>query len=66
MNTQRMGASSELYDQWSAPLELKIRNIRAEVLETIMYGCVTWSPCACHDDTLRQAHHSFLTRCIGW
>ena len=31
-----------------------------------MYGCVTWSPRACHYDTLRRAYHSFLTRCIGW
>ena len=54
-----------LYDRSSAPLELKIRMLRAEVLETMLYGCVTWSPCACHYDTLRQAHHRFLTRCIG-
>ena len=56
----------ELYDRPSAPLELKIRMLRAEVLETMLYGCVTWSPRACHDDTLRRAHHRFLTRCIGW
>ena len=31
----------ELYGQPSAPLELKLRMLRAEVLETIMYGCVT-------------------------
>ena len=55
----------ELYDRPSAPLELKIRMLRAEVLETMLYGCVTWSPCACHYDTLRRAHHRFLTRCIG-
>ena len=30
------------------------------------YGCVTWRPRACHYDTLRRAHHRFLTRCIGW
>ena len=30
----------ELYDRPSAPLELKIRMLRAEVLETMMYGCV--------------------------
>ena len=42
----------ELYDQPSAPLELKIRMLRAEVLEAILYGCVTWSPRACHSDTL--------------
>ena len=34
----------ELYDRPSAPLELKIRMLRAEVLETMLYGCVTWSP----------------------
>ena len=40
--------------------------LRAEVLETMLYGCVTWSPRACHHDTLRRAHHRFLTRCIRW
>ena len=56
----------ELYDRPSAPLELKIRMLRAEVLETMLYGCVTWSPRACHYDTLHRVHHRFLTRCIGW
>ena len=56
----------ELYDRPSAPLELKIRMLRAEVLETMLYGCVTWSPRAYHYDTLRRAHQRFLTRCIGW
>ena len=56
----------ELYDRPSAPLELKIRMLRVEVLETILYGCVTLSPRACHYDTLRRAHHRFLTHCIGW
>ena len=56
----------ELYDRPSAPLELKIRMLRAEVLETMPYGCVTWSPRACHYATLRRAHHRLLTRCIGW
>ena len=56
----------ELYDRPSAPFELKIRMLTAEVLETMLYGCVTWSPRACHYDSLRRAHHRFLTRCIGW
>ena len=56
----------ELYDRPSAPLELKVRMLRAEVLETMLYGCVTWSPRACPYDTLRRAHHRFFTRCIGW
>ena len=53
------------YDRPSAPLELKTRVLRAEVLETILYGCVTRSSRACHYNTLHQAHRSFLTRCIG-
>ena len=56
----------ELYDRPSAPLELKIRILRAEVVETMLYGYVPWSPRACHYDTLGRAHHRFLTRCIGW
>ena len=31
----------ELYGRLSAPLELKIRMLRAEVLERMLYGCVT-------------------------
>ena len=56
----------ELYDRPSALVELKLRMLRAEVLEAMMYGCVTWSPRACHYDTLRRGQHRFLTRCIGW
>ena len=56
----------ERYDRPSAPLELKILMLGVEVIEAVLYGCVTWSPHACHYDTLRQAHHSFLTRCIRW
>ena len=56
----------KLYDRPSAPLELKIRMLRAKVLATMLYGCVTLSPRAWHYDTLRRAHHRFLTRCIGW
>ena len=57
---------SNLYNRPSAPLELETQMLRAEVLETMLYGCVTLSPRACHYDTLRRAHHSFLTRCIRW
>ena len=40
--------------------------LRAEVLKTILYDCVTWSLRACHHDRPRRAHHRLLTRCIGW
>ena len=56
----------ELYTRPSAPLELKIRMLRVEVLKTMLYGCVTWSPRACYYGSLHRAHHRFLTRCIGW
>ena len=56
----------ELYDRPSAPLGLKLLMLRAEILETMLYGYVTRSPRGCHYDTLRRAHHRFLTRCIGW
>ena len=55
------------FDRPNAPLELKIRMQRANVLETMLFGCVTWSPCACHYDMLRRALHIvLLTRFIGW
>ena len=54
----------QLYDRPNAPLELKIRMLRAEVLEAMLYGRVTWSPCACDYNTMRRAHHRFLTHCI--
>ena len=44
----------------------EVHPLRAEVLETMLCDCVTWSPRACRYDTLRRAHHRFLTRCIGW
>ena len=36
------------------------------MLKTMLYGFVTWSPRACHYDTLRRVRHRLLTRCIGW
>lgn len=50
----------------SASLELKIRTLKAVVVETTLYGCVTWSPHWCHYDSLRRAHHNLLTLRIGW
>ena len=58
----------EMHDRPSAPLELKIQMLKAEVIETMMYGCVTQSQPThtCYYDTLRRDYHSLLTRCIGW
>ena len=56
----------EIYDRPSARLRLKVRLLKAEVIETLLYGCMTWSPKKPGYDRLRQAHHSMLLRCPGW
>ena len=53
----------QLYNRPSAPLELKIRMLRAEVPKTMLNGCVLR---ASYYDTLPQAQHSFLILSIGW
>ena len=47
-------------------LRLKVRTMKAEVLETLLYGCVTWSPSKADYDKLRKGHHQMLLRCLGW
>ena len=68
IHTQRMAQLPDVHPRTVRPTErtprFKIRMLRAEVLGTMLYGCVTWSPCACPFDTLRRAHHNSLTRCI--
>ena len=52
----------ELYVRPSALLELKLQLLRAEVLETMLYGFFTCSLRAFYYDTLCRAHHSILSR----
>ena len=33
----------ELYDMEAAPFALKLHMLKAEVMETLLYGCVTWT-----------------------
>ena len=42
----------ELYDRTTAPLSLKVRMLKPEVIETLLDGCVTW--------TLRAEHFAKL------
>ena len=46
-------------------LTLKLRMLKAEVRETLLYGCVTWTLGKEHSAELRTAHHRFLLRIIG-
>ena len=49
----------------TAPLRLKVRMLKSRGHETMLYGCVTWSPAVPHLAILRTAHHRLLFRCIG-
>ena len=51
---------------FAAPFTLKLRMLKAEVVETLLYGCVTWTLGKEHFAELRMARHSFLRRIIGF
>ncbi|CAB1115734.1 unnamed protein product [Ectocarpus sp. CCAP 1310/34] len=55
-----------MYDRRRADRQLKIWLLQAEVVETLLYGCVSWSLTAEHYTKLNGTHRQFLTRCIGW
>ena len=56
----------ELHDMEDAPFALKLPMLMAEVMETLQYGCVTWTFGKEHFAELRTAHHKFLVRTIGF
>ena len=56
----------ETYDRPSVRLRLKVRMLKAEVMETLLYACVTWSPSKADYDRLQKFHHQMLLRCFGW
>ena len=56
----------QLYDRKSAPLELKLRMLKAEVIEVLLYGCGTWTLRDKQYDSLRSVHSKLLLRCIGF
>ena len=56
----------EAYDRAGERSRLKVRMLKDEVVETLLYGCVTWSSNKPDYDRLRQVHHSMLLRCLSW
>ena len=50
----------------AAPLTLKVRIGKTEVMETLLCGCVTWTLGKEHFDELRMTHHRFLLQIIGF
>ena len=55
-----------LYDMEAAPFALTLRMLKAEVMETLLYGCVRWTLGKEHFDELQTAHHRFLLRIVGF
>ena len=58
--------STELFDRPSAPLRPKARLLKAEAMEALLYGCMTWAPRNAHYRQLRTTHHKLLLRVIGY
>ena len=55
----------ELYDQPKVALSLKIRMVKSEAIEALLYGCSTWTLRQEHYAKLRTVHHRILLRIIG-
>ena len=55
----------ELYDQPKVALSLKTRILKAEVVETLLYGCSMWTLRQEYYAKLRTVHHRVLLRVIG-
>ena len=58
--------SRELFDGPRAPWRLKVRLLRADAMEALLYACMTWPPCRDHYRLLRRTHHRLLLRVIGY
>ena len=56
----------EIYDRPSVRSRLKVGMLKAEVLETLLYGCSTWSPSKADYDRFGKVHHQILLRCLAW
>ena len=50
----------------AVPFARKLRMLKAEVMEILLYGCVMWTLGKAHFAELRTAHHRFLPRIIGF
>ena len=58
--------SSQSYDRRNAPLPLKIRLSKAEVMKAMLYGCATWAMRSQDFSSLRTARHKPLLRIISF
>ena len=56
----------EIYHRPSVRLSVKVQMLKAEAMETLLYGCVTRSPSMADNDRVRKVHHQMLFRSLGW
>lgn len=40
--------------------------VEAKIVETLLYGCRSWTPLKINHKQLRRTHPELLRRCIGW
>ena len=56
----------ELYDRPNASLlDLKVRMVKVDVVQALLYGCGTWTLLKVHNRKLRTIHHRVLLRILG-
>ena len=55
----------EMCDRPGVHLRLRVRLLKAVVIEILLYGCMTWRPNKPNYEKLRQVHHFMLLRCLG-
>ncbi|CAB1118616.1 unnamed protein product [Ectocarpus sp. CCAP 1310/34] len=56
----------ECFDRPTALWGLKIRLLKAEAMEALLIGCMTWAPRRKHYDLLTTTRHRLLLRVIGY
>ena len=57
--------STQLYDRPTAAITLKTRMAKAEAIEALLYGSVTWTLRQDDYNQLRTTHHRILLRILG-
>jgi uncharacterized FlaG/YvyC family protein len=58
--------SEVVFDNDSIKTELKVNLFKMEVMEVLLYACVTWTTRKEHFDELQRSHARFLKRLIGY
>ena len=58
--------STEFFYRPSAPLRLKVRLLKVEAMEALLYGCMTWAPRNAHYQQRRTTPNKLLLRDSGY